>query len=295
MTAQSPVQAADNLRVWDAVSKTDPRHTKHVNQRGGFTAISAHYQVMSATAQFGPVGEGWGYYNGEPIFNDTLVFVPVTLWHGDRGNTFGPLYGGAEWKSAKGHLDSDALKKASTDGLTKALSQLGFNADVFLGRFDDNKYVAEVAAEFVAADTPREKVPGIHKIKERLRTFQTAGNAATVLENFKALVKANRDDIKAIRDANHSWWTGDGEDFEGYRDWMDRRYAELAPAPERSLGFQMLASALAECARRDDLTSLVDQHNAVIEELDGEESRLFEGLFAEREAAVIALSNVSAG
>jgi hypothetical protein len=27
-----------------------------------------------------------------------------------------------------------------TDGLTKALSHLGFNADVFLGEFDGNKY-----------------------------------------------------------------------------------------------------------------------------------------------------------
>jgi hypothetical protein len=26
--------------------------------------------------------------------------------------------------------------------LTKGLSKLGFNADVFMGRFDDNKYVA---------------------------------------------------------------------------------------------------------------------------------------------------------
>lgn len=137
-----------NLAIWEAVSKTDPAHTKRVNQRGGFTAISAHYQVMSATAQFGPIGKGWGYENGEPIWKDNLVFVPVTLWHGERSNTFGPVFGGAEWKSAKGHLDSDAPKKAATDGLTKALSQLGFNADVFLGRFDDNKYVQQMEREF---------------------------------------------------------------------------------------------------------------------------------------------------
>jgi hypothetical protein len=29
---------------------------------------------------------------------------------------------------------------AVTDGLTKALSHLGFNADVFLGKHDGNKY-----------------------------------------------------------------------------------------------------------------------------------------------------------
>ncbi|NYD88788.1 hypothetical protein [Sphingomonas melonis] len=138
----------DTMRIWNAVAQTDPSHTKKVNQRGGFTAISAHYQIMQATKQFGPVGIGWGYTNGEPMFADGLVIVPVTLWHGDRSNTFGPLYGSAELRDSKGRLDSDAPKKASTDGLTKGLSQLGFNADVFLGKFDDNKYVAAMEAQF---------------------------------------------------------------------------------------------------------------------------------------------------
>jgi len=64
-----------------------------------------------------------------------------------------------DWQDKKGHFDisaeielfekakgewrrtSDAYKKVYTDALTKALSRLGFNADVFLGKFDDNKYV----------------------------------------------------------------------------------------------------------------------------------------------------------
>ena len=142
----------DNLRIWSQVDKTDPAHTKKVNQRGGFTAISAAYQIMKATEVFGPVGEGWGYDAGDPIFQEGVVFVPVTLWHGNRANVFGPMFGGAEWKDAKnGRLDSDAAKKATTDALTKLLSQLGFNADVFLGRFDDTKYVADLEREFSAA------------------------------------------------------------------------------------------------------------------------------------------------
>jgi hypothetical protein len=149
MNAQSKAQA--NMALWNAVSTTDPAHTKKVNQRGGFTAISAHYQVMCATQQFGPVGLGWGYINGEPIWQERLCVVPVTVWHGDRSNAFGPVYGGAEWKSGD-RIDSDAPKKAATDGLTKALSHLGFNADVFLGRFDDSKYVEELRREFAASE-----------------------------------------------------------------------------------------------------------------------------------------------
>ena len=38
------------------------------------------------------------------------------------------------------------IARAMTDATTKALSKLGYNADVFLGKFDDNKYVQEQAA-----------------------------------------------------------------------------------------------------------------------------------------------------
>ena len=155
-----------NTAIWDAVSKTDPKHTKKVNQRGGFTAVNANYQVKMATAQFGPVGTGWGYITGDPIIHpEGFVIVPVTLWHGDRGNTFGPEYGCAELISGKGHRDSDAPKKATTDALTKLLSRLGFNADVFLGLYDDNKYVEQVASEFAAAE--KQSAP---KITDEQRT-----------------------------------------------------------------------------------------------------------------------------
>jgi hypothetical protein len=176
-----------NTELWDQVCKTDPRHTKKVNQRGGFTAIDAHYQVQRATEIFGPVGIGWGYINGDPIFREQLVFVPVTLWHGDRANTFGPIYGGAEVISNKGYADNDALKKASTDGLTKALSHLGFNADVFLGKFDDNKYLADVTREFVNADNPA---------VVKMREFADKVAMANTLDDLEALLALHGDALK---------------------------------------------------------------------------------------------------
>lgn len=171
-----------NTELWDQVCKTDPKHTKKVNQRGGFTAIDAHYQVQRATEVFGPVGIGWGYINGEPIFKEQLVFVPVTLWHGDRANTFGPIFGGAEVISNKGYADNDALKKASTDGLTKALSHLGFNADVFLGKFDDNKYVQEVGREFAAAASPA--VQRMNEFAEKVTLANTLDDLDTLLADY---------------------------------------------------------------------------------------------------------------
>jgi hypothetical protein len=149
----------DNLAIWNAVSKTNPAHTKKVNQRGGFTAISAQYQILAATEQFGPIGIGWGYVTGDPIIVETLITVPVSLWHGSRENVFGPMLGCEEWKDKNGRIDSDAPKKAVTDGLTKLLSQLGFNADVFLGLFDDNKYVERVTREFAEQGKPPAEMP----------------------------------------------------------------------------------------------------------------------------------------
>jgi hypothetical protein len=145
----------ENMRVWNAVCRTDPKHTKPVEFGRKFTAIDAHYQIQEATRMFGPVGEGWGYETGAIAFADGLVIVPVTLWHGNRDQSFGPIYGSTTLRDRKGTLDKDAPKKATTDALTKALSQLGFNADVFLGKFDDNKYVAEVNAEFHPPAEPK--------------------------------------------------------------------------------------------------------------------------------------------
>lgn len=145
-----------NMDIWDAVQKTDPSHTKKVNQRGGFTAIDAHYQIMKATEQFGPIGIGWGYHTEKLERLDQFVVAHVVIWHGDRENTFGPVLGCAEMFGNR--PDSDAPKKATTDAITKGLSQLGFNADVFLGRFDDAKYVQERTAEEQAAKV--EPTPG---------------------------------------------------------------------------------------------------------------------------------------
>jgi hypothetical protein len=127
----------------------------------------------------------------------------------------------------------------------------------------------------------REKVPGITKIKNRLNAFMREGNKATEIEAFRALVKANKDDLKTIRDANHSYWTGDSEDFEGFEKWMERRYAELTPQ-EHSLEYQLLVSTLNECTSHQELQSWLTKNGDVIGTLDGEESRKFEALYDER-------------
>ena len=50
----------ENMKLWKSVETTDPAFTTRVNQRGGFTAIGAQYQLRTATEKFGPMGAGWG-------------------------------------------------------------------------------------------------------------------------------------------------------------------------------------------------------------------------------------------
>jgi len=198
----------DTMKIWNAVSKTDPSHTKHVNQRGGFTAIAAHSQIMKATEQFGPVGEGWGYDCGAPVFHDKFIMIPVTIWHGTRGNAFGPILGCAEMMGNR--PDSDAPKKAMTDAITKGLSQLGFNADVFLGMFDDNKYVQERTREAEKEKAPQPTPAEIESACANLKKC-TDLNSLQVLYTglFKSMNHiATHADVIAAKDAKKAEFEG---------------------------------------------------------------------------------------
>lgn len=138
----------DRMRLWNRVCKTNPKHTKKVTYGRKFTAIDAMYQIQMATEQFGMAGEGWGWNFSEPLFPvGGTVVIKCILWHKKKENTV-EHFGQCALADSNGKFDRDALKKAATDGLTKCLSYLGFNADVFLGRFDDNKYVEELEVEF---------------------------------------------------------------------------------------------------------------------------------------------------
>ena len=139
-----------NLKIWEKVEKTNPAHTKKVTFGRAITAIDPYHQIRNATEQFGPVGEGWGYAvkDVHRLPTDELCVI-IEMWHsGDPSKTFCHAGQSSYYTdNAKSKPDKDCMKKAITDGVTKCLSIIGFNADVFLGKFDDNKYVAALKAE----------------------------------------------------------------------------------------------------------------------------------------------------
>ena len=142
-----------NLTLWDCVEKTNPIHTKKVTFGRPIIAIDPYQQVKNATAQFGPAGNGWGWevVNVQHLPTNELGIL-VRLWHGCK-DKYIEQWGQASLyiDNAEKKKDTDCFKKATTDGITKCLSYLGFNADVFLGKFDDNKYVQQVTEEFKEA------------------------------------------------------------------------------------------------------------------------------------------------
>ena len=153
-----------NLKLWESVQKTDPKHTKKAKiGMMNITAICPQYQRKNATAAFGPYGSGWGVEDQEFNFMDfadqtKLCTYTATFWYmfEDKKCAF-PIQSNTKvafvTKSGQGYLkvDDEYAKKAATDALTKGLSMLGFNSDVFEGKYDDSKYVNQMVQEFAPA------------------------------------------------------------------------------------------------------------------------------------------------
>ncbi len=131
-----------NLELWNRVCETDPGTTRTVNDgRHTFTAIDAYGQIKAATAIWGAYGRTWGLkaIDISPIGEGPLAMLSGVFFFPDQGEF--PIHTSIKMFSNTGKWDDDFCKKLETDAITKALSRLGFNADVFLGKYDDNKYV----------------------------------------------------------------------------------------------------------------------------------------------------------
>ena len=148
-----------NLKLWNSVEKTDPKYTKEVNFGRKFTSINAHYQVKCMTEAFGQKGKGWGI-KGEHfhMLVDGLLGYQAVMWYVQDDKHFEfDINSSIATHNRSGKLDDECYKKVTTDALTKGLSHLGFNADIFLGMWDDNRYVSQMKQEF----SKKEETPKI--------------------------------------------------------------------------------------------------------------------------------------
>ncbi len=159
----------ENMKLWNDVEKTDPKHTKKAKiGQMHITSICPQYQRMNATAKFGPYGIGWGIEHetwlSETIGETTLCTYVAELWYKlDKETGRFPINANIKvayvTNGGKGYLkvDDEYAKKVQTNAMTKGLSMLGFNSDVFMGKHDDDKYVQEVNDEFNPPEPEKEK------------------------------------------------------------------------------------------------------------------------------------------
>jgi hypothetical protein len=248
----------DNLTLWKSVFKTDERFTKAFSQNGGGTAINGTYMAMVATREFGPKGIGWGvdileerFDSGAPITrtvksqdgNNTWELIPdgiggiltekhhvikVRLWYirnGVRGEETAFGCTPYMYSSKYGPIcDGEATKKSLTDATKKALSSLGFSADIFMGLYDNPEYRQKNKAEFDlknasenAEDAARLRQEFDEKLTRNANTLATAISLHEVNSVFSPIAR----EIEVHRKAAES--KGDSQ----YATYLGRRLRRL--------------------------------------------------------------------
>lgn len=184
VSAVSDEQSKTNLDIWSRVQRTDPAFVTRNDFGAGLHSIRAQYILMRATEVFGMEGIGWGVDIKEeridrgapllePIQDQTGKIIgqkPVRdgdgslfclsvhtikielwyIWNGKKGRI--PSYGHTDYITKKNDgslkMENEAAKKSLTDATTKALSHLGFGADVYMNMYNDSAYTAELNTEF---------------------------------------------------------------------------------------------------------------------------------------------------
>ncbi len=141
-------------------------------------------------------------------------------------------------------------------------------------------------------NTTTAKVPGIHKIKERLREMQARGNnECGDLDTLNKIVGEYEAELKTIEDANHNWWTGNNGEWESIPQWIERRRSEL----DTDSALNLAIDRMKDCGDRGQLETWMEANAAYLETLDGADSRRFQAAYDEFEAGLTAVDNVRAG
>lgn len=242
----------DNLELWKQVFKTDERFTTAFSVNGGGTSINGTYMTMIATREFGPKGIGWGvdileerFDDGAPITrtvkgsdgNNTWELIPdgiggvlteknhvikIRLWYirdDVRGEeiSFGctPYIYGSKYGPI---CDGEATKKSLTDATKKALSALGFCADIFMGLYDNPEYRQKNKAEFAlknasenAEDAARVRQELDDKLTRVANTIASAVSEHEISKVYSSIAReaeVHRKDAEAKGDTQHARYLG---------------------------------------------------------------------------------------
>lgn len=231
LAAETNSEGKENLKLWKSVEKTPPDMTKEVAfGKRKFTTIDPQWQMRVATALWGPYGHRWGLrdlkyqlvetkgsdkvslatihdkvvhsaeqmveYIDYSIILEAEFFYPV-----DSETASFPIINDDKYR-----VGDDTLKKIITNTRSKALSWLGFSADIFLGKFEDASYVKDLKAKFGDQDAfmntiatairTAKDMDALAKCKTRLEEIiadQTLDNAAAAQELLELVAERKRE------------------------------------------------------------------------------------------------------
>lgn len=196
----------NNLELWQVVEKTPLDQQKKITGKAyNGNSPKPHYLVHKATETFGPCGIGWGFsildeklMDGallEPGFYEKIHMVRIKVWYvwgkksGEVEHVGQTLFCGKR-KNGNAFTDEDAPKKSVTDALTKALSMIGFAGDIFMGRYEDSKYLQELredAQEQQAPSSNPQYKPPTPEQKEAAGSVKAAIMACKTVKALKDL------------------------------------------------------------------------------------------------------------
>ncbi len=186
-----------NKDLWRRAFVTDPAAVKPITgkQYNG-NSPKPYWIVERLTDELGPCGIGWGFTILNERFErfsetDTLHVAVVRFWYmlDDKRGEFeqiGQTKATYTTKAGAFMLDEDAPKKSVTDALVKCASYLGFAGDIFSGRWDDSKYVAEAKAEW---EGRRQAVAESAEDKRRAEWIEATAIALETCETIADLQK----------------------------------------------------------------------------------------------------------
>jgi hypothetical protein len=151
------------LELWNKVEVTDAKMTKPFD-RGNFkgTAVDALHNIKRLTEILGPVGQNWGWTVisdrldtfGTDQNAQTIHSLTLRAWFLQSDGSIREFDHIGHTKAAywtrgspgRYMVDEEYGKKSLTDALSKVMVCMGVSADVWLGRFDGNKYYEPPAA-----------------------------------------------------------------------------------------------------------------------------------------------------
>lgn len=195
----------ENLKFWNKVEKTDPAYTSEATITGRkVTSIDAYFQIKNATAEWGMFGQTWGLKDVklslEKMDEDTTICLYSAIFYYPNGEF--PIHNsivvkyktkGSEKYAGYVKVDDEFAKKIETNTITKALTRLGFNTDIFMGKFEDSRYVEEIAQEFEEAK--------LNEYSDKLRKTKSIEQLAKVYSALPVQAKVAlmplKDELKA--------------------------------------------------------------------------------------------------